>query len=141
MPKAGSHTLGGSFTNVAGPFWVRRVGEGVDVEVGLIIEPRHCNEHMGFLHGGAVMTFADVALGAPCLRALGGMNAVTMQLNTHFVAPARVGEFLYCKAELVRRTKRLMFVRGLIMVDDRVVASCDGVWSIVNPKALKPRLA
>lgn len=130
-------TPGGGFTNEVGPFWLR--GQGADVEVGLLIEPRHCNEHMGTLHGGVTMTFADIALGAPGARAMGGSNCVTTQLNTHFVSIARVGEFLYCKPQLVRLTARMFFTRGLICVDERVVASCDGIWTIVDSKVLKPR--
>jgi uncharacterized protein (TIGR00369 family) len=128
-------TQGDGFTNLAGPFWLRDDGE--NFEVGMLIEPRHCNEHLGTLHGGVTMTFADIALGAVGARVMGGENSVTTQLNTHFISTARVGEFLHCRPELVRLTSRLYFTRALIVVGERVVASCDGVWTIIDPKAVK----
>jgi uncharacterized protein (TIGR00369 family) len=123
---------GRGFTNLAGPFWAR--GKGAEREVGLLVEERHSNDHMGILHGGALMTFADIALGWGAAEALNGASCVTAQLQIHFVSGAKVGEFVSCKPEVVRRTSHLVFVRGLIKAGDKTLASADGIW-----KALEDR--
>jgi acyl-coenzyme A thioesterase PaaI-like protein len=117
---------GRNFTGLAGPFWAR--GQNADREIGLLVEERHSNDHMGILHGGALMTFADIALGWGAAEALNGAPCVTVQLQLHFVAGAKVGEFVSCKPEVVRRTAHLVFVRGLIKAGDKTVASADGIW-------------
>lgn len=125
-------TPGGGFTNHAGPFWLRSAPEGL--EAALPIEAHHCNEHLGTLHGGVLMTFVDVALGAKVVEAIGGPLCTTTQINLHFVASAKRGDLMTCRPELVRRTKRLFFVRGLIEAGGRTIANADGIWTILEPR-------
>lgn len=120
----------GGFTAHVCPLWSRRDDKGI--EVGFVVEERHCNNHIGTLHGGAVMTFADIGLGWAVSTAIGHNMCVTVSLQAQFVSVARVGEFVTCKAELIRSTKQLVFVRGLIMTGDRIVASAEGVWKVMD---------
>lgn len=117
---------GGGFNAALGSFWMR--GRGADREVGLIVEERHTN-HAGRLHGGALMTFADIGLGSGAGDALGHKYCVTAQLNVQFVSGAKVGEFVLCRPEVVRRSANLVFMRGLITAGDRAIASADGIWA------------
>ena len=119
------------FTSAVGPFWRR--GEGSTLEVGIIVEPRHTNSNLGALHGGALMTFADICLGLRAADAIGGSHCVTAQLQLQFVATAPVGAFVSGKPELVRQTRDMVFVRSLITTGERTVASADGIWKILNP--------
>jgi len=128
-----SATVGG-FSGQVGPFWFRRDDSGHRV-IGLLVEDRHANSHLGTLHGGVVMTFADIALGAGADDALGGARSVTASLQAHFVSIARIGEFISCAPEVVRRTRNLVFVRGLIVVGERTIASADGIWKVLEPTA------
>jgi len=131
LKAAGWNCLEGlGFTGVAGPYWVR--GGPGNREVGLLIEPRHSNDHMGSLHGGALMTFADICLGHAASDAIGGTRCVTAQLQTHFVASAKVGEREESRPEVVRRGGHLVFMRGLAMVGERAIASLDGIWKILE---------
>ena len=116
---------GRGFNLAAGPFWVR--GEGGELEIGLLVEERHTN-NAGRLHGGALMSFADISLGYGAAQALGHKHCVTAQMNLQFVSGARVGEFIACRPQLVRRSSQLVFVRGLILAADRTIASADGIW-------------
>jgi acyl-coenzyme A thioesterase PaaI-like protein len=120
------------FTGQLGPFWLR--GAGAERQIGIIAAPLHANNHMGTVHGGALMTFADIALGFRASDAIGGAACVTAQLQLQFVAGARLGEFITCRPELVRRTTQLVFVRGLITADERTVASADGIWKVLEPR-------
>lgn len=126
-----AHEVDG-FTGVVGPFWTR--GSGAESEIGLIAEQRHCNNHLGIVHGGVLMTFADLGLGLGVARALGGSHCATAQLQVQFVAAASIGAFITCRPELVRRSRHLVFVRGLIGADGRIVASADGIWKVLERK-------
>ena len=124
----------GGFTHEVGPFWRREI-EG-QLEIGLIVESRHCNNHLGTLHGGMVMTFADIALGSGAAKRLGEprFNGVTASLNMQFVAVAHVGEFISCKPEVIHQGKQMFFMRGLIVTDKKIVASCEGIWKLLSRK-------
>lgn len=115
------------FTGTVGPFWL--LDQGEERTTGLFIEERHCNQY-GTIHGGVVTTFADIALGSGVAALLGDQrfNCVTASLQAQFISVAHVGEFISCKPEVLRRTKQMLFVRGLITVGERVIASADGIW-------------
>ncbi|GAB3102631.1 PaaI family thioesterase [Aestuariicella hydrocarbonica] len=120
------------FTGLAGPFWSR--GEGEERAMGLLLEERHSNNHLGTVHGGVVMTFADIGLGSAVAVAMGEkrMGCVTVSLQTQFVSVARVGEFMTCQPEIVRASKQLLFIRGLIKVGDKTIASAEGIWKLLD---------
>ncbi len=125
---------GTHFNETAGPYWVRRE-DGVRV-VGLLGEERHGNGYVGTVHGGVLMTFADIALGMGVVDAADTRDCVTLQLQMQFTASAPIGSFLTCRPELVRRTSQIVFMRGLIMAGERTVASADGMWKLLDPEKL-----
>lgn len=134
LRTAGWKCLSGrGFTAEAGPYWVR--GEAGSREIGLLVELRHSNDHMGSLHGGALMTFADIALGYAASDALQRRRCVTAQMQVQFVAPAKAGEFICCKPEVVRCGAHLVFMRGLVKAGPRTIASLDGIWKALEDKA------
>lgn len=113
------------FPSLVGPFWSKREGDGW--VYGLLAEPRHGNAH-GIIHGGMLVTFLDQILGVTCWTAAAKAPVVTIQLNTHFVSGAKAGEFIEARAEAVRATRSVVFVRGQLTVGSRIVATADGVW-------------
>lgn len=122
----------GGFTGLVGPFWRRESPD--HVELGLIVAEHHCNNHLGTIHGGVIMTFADIALGYGVSQLLGEQryNSVTTSLQTQFVAVARVGEFIFCQPEVIHRGRQTVFVRGLIQTSAKTVASAEGIWKILG---------
>ncbi len=112
-----------------GPFFARREGEGW--RYGFLAEPRHRNMG-GVVHGGMLMSFADDVLGITVWAAAGRKPCTTVQLNTHFIAPARVGDFVEGRAEVLRATRSVVFVRGVLTVGERTIAHADGVWKILG---------
>lgn len=120
------------FSGNVGPYWTK--GEGAEAVIGFIAGEKHSNLHLGTVHGGALMTFADVALGHNVVRLLGAPNCATAQLQLHFVSTARLGEFVSCQAEVVRQSSSLIFMRGLICAGGRTVASADGIWKVLETK-------
>lgn len=122
-----------AFSGIVGSLWSR--GSGAEATFGFIAEARHSNGHLGTVHGGMLMTFADIALGCAVVAALGAPICATAQLQLHFVAGARVGDFVTCRPEIIRRTSQLIFMRGLINVGDKIVASTDGIWKVLEPRS------
>lgn len=122
-----------AFSGIAGLLWSR--GSGAQATYGFIAEARHSNGHMGTVHGGMLMTFADIALGCAVVAALGAPICVTAQLQVHFVGAARVGDFITCQPEIIRQTRQLLFLRGLINAGDKTVASTDGIWKVLEPRS------
>lgn len=119
------------FSGVVGSIWLK--GSAEDLLVGMQSDNRHANENLGTVHGGVMMTFADIAFGCAVAEALGGPHCATVQLQLQFVAAPRVGEFITCRPEIVRRTKVLVFLRGLINAEQRVVASADAMFRVFEP--------
>jgi acyl-coenzyme A thioesterase PaaI-like protein len=83
------------------------------------------------VHGGVTLGLIDIALFAVPIQhgLLGDGFSVTLDLNTQFIGAGRLGEPLDCVVEIVRTTRRLMFLRGLVVQgpdDGHVVASFTG---------------
>jgi acyl-coenzyme A thioesterase PaaI-like protein len=91
------------------------------------------NERVGNVHGGALMTFADIALGIRVADAVGHAQMATVQLLYGFAGGVPVGSRLTCRGELVRRTRTLVFVRGLFEAGGKTVGTADGIYRVFEP--------
>ena len=80
------------YTAAVGPSWAKLL-DGRPI-VGLQAEEHLGNDNLGIVHGGAIMTFADMALGYATAHVSGGANFVTAQMQVYFTAAAQVREFL-----------------------------------------------
>jgi uncharacterized protein (TIGR00369 family) len=114
---------------LVGPLWQR--GEGEDIAFGFIAEEKHLNRR-NVVHGGMLMAFADQALGLTAREANEALPQATIQLDTQFIAPVAVGEFVETKAQVVRRTRSVLFMRGTLTVEGRIVASVSGIWKVLG---------
>ena len=119
----------GDVTEFIGPYVRRKAATGH--VYGFQTDDRHANIN-GVIHGGMLVTFADQALGSTVYEALGKRRATTAQLNCMFVGAVKPGEFLECDAEVIRITRSLVFIRGIVRVGDRHVLAADGVWKILG---------
>lgn len=113
----------GLFTDVIAPIHVRAAGPGRAM-VRMVPRPGHGNI-AGALHGGATMAFIDIALFAGASRAgvsdvLGG---VTVDCSVQFIAAGRLDTPVEAEVELLRETRRMAFVRGLVRQGDGVIAA------------------
>jgi acyl-coenzyme A thioesterase PaaI-like protein len=80
------------------------------------------------VHGGALLGFIDVALFATSRSAglIEAATSVTLDLSTQFIGAADIGQPLDCVSEVLRTTRRLIFIRGLVEQGEAVVASYSG---------------
>jgi acyl-coenzyme A thioesterase PaaI-like protein len=114
---------------MAGPFFFPPAGRN-DV-CGFLADARHGNTR-DVVHGGMLATAFDFALGTASLEAAGQRHCATVQLNVHFIAAMNLGEFAIIRCETVRTTRSLVFLRAMMTVGDRTIATADGVWKILE---------
>ena len=113
------------FNAVIGKLLVRADGPG-RATCRMFPETRHSN--LGnMVHGGAMLTFIDMALFAGGrLAGANVMRSVTLDLTTRFLARGRIGVPLDAEVELLRETKRLVFLAGKVVQEGELVAAFSG---------------
>lgn len=120
------------FIDLVGPLWIREQSGGRSY--GFLAEPKHVNR-IGVVQGGMLMTFADRAMGLSAWEAMAQRPCVTVQFDAQFVTSARIGEFVEAQCEVVRRARTLVFMRGTLLADSRVVATASGVWKLLGGRS------
>ncbi|MDX2277503.1 MAG: PaaI family thioesterase [Hyphomonadaceae bacterium] len=127
-PFAGWTTWGKGadpYETLIGPFFFKIDDQG---EALCAFEPRQ--EHRngaGFIHGGLLMSFADFALFSFAYRALGDLQAVTLTCNSEFMSAGVVEDgVIEARGEVLRETRSLLFVRGLMTQRGRGVLAFSG---------------
>jgi acyl-coenzyme A thioesterase PaaI-like protein len=117
------------FISLVGPLW-QRVVNG-EHEYALVAQDKHHNRR-GLVQGGVLMTFADRTCGMTARYVSGKPMLATVQLDTHFVEPGKIGEILVSKPHVVRSTRSLIFITTEVTVDRRCIAMASGVFKILK---------
>jgi len=108
---------------VLGRLLVRQEGER-SCRVRLTPREIHLNS-TGRIHGGIILGLIDVAL-FPAMYLVCGVpvsGSVTVDMQNQFIAAGDGTRPLDAVVEVVRETRRMGFLRGLMVQDDDVVAS------------------
>ena len=109
-----------TFNAHVGNFYMRKGAKGTrdELVMGLRVQWHMCNP-AGGLHGGMMMTVADL------VGTMGGGTLVglrkflpTVSMTFDFVAPARRGDWIEGRAEVVRQTRSLLFTDIALTVGD-----------------------
>ncbi len=121
----------GRFNHFLGPMRIRPTGTRT-ATVRIVPQRPHSNLADN-VHGGVSLAFADIALFAAA-RTLGiamGPRTVTVDLAMQFVGAGTVGAPLDAEIEIVRDTRHLIFLRGVLTQGDddarTTVASFSGM--------------
>lgn len=120
-----TYDLKDTFDQVVGPFYFRPDPDG-RMRCAFRADQKHMNAG-GRMHGGCLMTFADIALFQTAYQEMEGSSGVTVQLDSTFVDAARVGDLVEATGEVVRAGGSLIFVRGQITAGDRTLMTFSGV--------------
>ena len=117
-------------SHVMGPLLVRREdspGGAIGVRLRMFPERRHSNL-LDAVHGGITLSLIDVSLFACMRHAMDGdaAGSVTLDLSTQFIGAGIVGKPLDAVVEVLRETRRLLFLRGTVVQDDHLVAAFNG---------------
>ncbi len=112
------------FEAAIGPYYFRKEAGGTFLSA-FLAEARHANAD-GFVHGGALMSFADYTCFVIARSHLKDFN-VTVSLNSDFIAAAKTGCIYYGAGKVVRATRSLVFVSGEIYSDEKTVLTFSAI--------------
>ena len=113
------------YNGFLGPLLVRREGDAARVRM---MPTRVHTNLQNSIHGGTTMGFADVALFAAA-RMMGMIeagSAVTLDMSFQFIGTGRADIYLDAEVDVLRETRRLIFMRGLIVQGDARLAAFSG---------------
>jgi uncharacterized protein (TIGR00369 family) len=125
--------FGDGFIGVNGPLYSRLTDGGL--QLGFRVESRHCNP-MRICHGGMMATFCDMLLpiSAHVLsEQIGRRFLPTINLQVDFLAASPLGAWVQGEAQLLRTTRSLVFMQGLVQADGINVARVSGIFKIGPP--------
>ena len=123
---------GGDFVHLNGPLYGRKTERGL--QLGFRVEQRHCNP-MGNCHGGMLATLADMTLPMSAQRhpEVRHRFLPTISLQIDYLAPAPLGAWVQGEGEVLRVTRSLLFMQGLITVDGEPALRASGVFKLGAP--------
>ena len=139
-------SFGDGFIGVNGPLYLKKLEDGV--LLGFRVEPRHCNP-MGICHGGMIATFCDMLLPISAhylSKDLARRFLPTINLQVDYLAASKLGAWVQGQAQLLRATRSMVFMQGVVTADGENVARVSGIFKIgpsfedaVNPLTRKPQ--
>src|SRR5579871_6163204 len=129
LPQGAENISRGGFNLYAGPVW-RLPPEGEVRRFALLVADKHMNGS-GSLHGGVLMTLADIAMSQTARAASGAESCSTVALTCDFVGPGKLGDVIEARVRLTRQTRTMIFLSAELVCGDRPVAAATGLWKIV----------
>ncbi len=125
-----ARNFGEGFVAVNGPLYARRTDSGI--QVGFRVEARHTNP-MNICHGGMLASFADMLLPMTahhlCPEAKGRFLP-TISLQIDYLSQAALGSWVQGEAQVMRVTRSMIFMQGLITAEGVNVARVSGIFKI-----------
>jgi uncharacterized protein (TIGR00369 family) len=93
------------------------------------VDARHMNA-AGTVHGGMLMSFADIAMSRAARAGTDRTNSSTVSLSCDFVGPGKLGDLVEARVRVTRRTRTIVFLSSEIVVQGRTLLVACGVWKI-----------
>lgn len=122
--------FGDGFIAANGPLYLKKLERGV--LLGFRVEPRHCNP-MGICHGGMIATFCDMLLPISAHHLSDELRQrflPTISLQVDYLAASPKGAWVQGEAQLLRSTRSLVFMQGVVSADGQTVARVSGIFKI-----------
>jgi uncharacterized protein (TIGR00369 family) len=131
-PEAEIASTGG-FNAYVGPLY-RLPDDGETKRFAFKIEDKHMNGS-GSVHGGMLMSFADVAMSRTSRLVTGAKGVSTVALNCDFVGPGKLGEVVEARVRVTRTARTMVFLSSELVVGERVLLVATGLWKIAGEPA------
>ncbi len=114
-----------------GPFYFKEIESGYDF--AFRATQNHCNM-TGIVHGGVLMTFADYCL---CMVATDAYaeDCVTVSFSSEFISAGEIDHIINGSAQVTLKTGSMVFVRGEIKQDDRILMTFSSVVKRLRNKS------
>ena len=122
--------LGTGFMEACGPLYYRSVAGGI--LLGFRVEARHCNP-MGICHGGMVATFCDMLFAVTSHATTPTAKnhfLPTISLQVDYLASAQLGAWVQGEAQVLRATRSMLFLQGLVTADHSPIVRASGIFKI-----------
>lgn len=120
------------FCDHIGPFYEQQ--QAHSIVRALPIDSRHLNPE-GVVNGGVILSFMDYVI----YRAIGDeighkIQFATINLNSNFLAAAKVGNTLLGSGKIIRKTRSVIFAEGIIKTKERDIMTATGIWKIIDAR-------
>lgn len=120
------------FLDRIGPFFAR--GRGADMSIGLRVLDHHLNAR-GLVHGGVLMTMADIALGyAMATTEDPPIHAVTSSMSVDFAGGARLGAWVVSSVDIQKIGRTLAFANVYLSTGEQRITRASGVFAVQKPE-------
>ena len=129
LPEGAENISLRGFNLHAGPFY-RLPDDGAVRRFAFVALEKHMNGSGG-VHGGLLMTFADIAMSRTSRLASEARSCSTVSLSCDFVGAGRLGDLIEIRVRVTRRTRTLVFLSSEMTSGDRVLMAAQGMWKIV----------
>lgn len=129
LPPHPSH-----FRELIGPVFMRRMPRKppTALRFGLYVQPKHGNRS-GNLHGGAVATLADIAMGYGCAYSARPMlRLVTVSLSVDYIGSADLGDWIEARIDVIRTGRRVAFAQCDVWNGRKRIARASASFLVVG---------
>ena len=104
--------------------------EGGVAEVALALAPELRNRG-GKLHGGALFSLVDIAMGLACSSSHGfDQQSATIECKINYIRAVDSGE-VQCIARVIHPGRRTLVVEAEVMQGDKLVAKAQGTFAVL----------
>ena len=118
------------FLDRTGPFYSK--GKGQSLSIGLRVRDHHLNAR-GLVHGGVLLTMADIALGyAMATSENPPIAAVTSHLSADFAGSAKLGDWVESRVDIQKIGRTLAFANVYLLAGDIRIVRASGVFAVSN---------
>jgi acyl-CoA thioesterase len=108
---------------------LRRLDVGV-AEVALPLED-HLRNRGNMMHGGAIFSLVDIAMGLACSSAHGfDQRSVTVECKINYMRAVSEGEVL-CVAKVLHAGRRTLVVEAEVLQSEKLVAKAQGTFAVI----------
>ena len=104
-----------------------------EYEFKTTIKENHLNA-AGITHGGFIAAFVDAGAGTAAHRSADQNPCVTISLELKFISAVKLGQELFGKTKIQKKTKSMVFLTCKLTAEDKIVATASGIWKILNKK-------
>ncbi len=108
---------------------LQRLDQGV-AEVALSLEP-HLRNRAGKLHGGAIFSLVDIAMGLACSSAHGfDQQSATIECKINYIRAVSDDDVL-CTARVIHPGRRTLVVEAEVYQEQKLVAKAQGTFAVL----------
>ena len=108
-----------------------------EYEFKTTINENHLNA-AGITHGGFIAAVVDAGAGSAAHKAANQNPCVTISLELKFIATIKLGQELFGKTIIQKKTKSMIFLTCELTVANKIVATASGVWKILKLSGAGP---